>query len=152
MKRVALMRGEMKSVRVVGVVPISTRLTNKKISVPWNVKTTFGTRRLAMNPILVNEFVGSYQPVEGMTVIGPGCDRGQDNWVQGCVDGYLYYAKVYAEPSEYGINGGRVSKLQVTKNGDVIFNFDRGPDVGNRNCSTVKKILRAFASALTSLD
>jgi hypothetical protein len=148
-----MMRGEMKSARVVGVVLILNRLTNKKISVPWSVKNITGVRRLViMNPILLNEFAGSYQPVEGMTVIGPGCDRGQDNWVQGCVDGYLYYAKVYAEPSEYGINGGRVSKLQVTKNGDVIFNFDRGPDVGNRNCSTVKKILRAFASALTSLD
>lgn len=43
---------------------------------------------------------------------------------------YTYEVKHYKDGSEYGINGGRISKLQI-KNLDrkTIVNYDRGWDV-----------------------
>lgn len=40
-----------------------------------------------------------------------------------------YWAKVYIEPSEYGINGGKISKLMLKINGELVANYDRGWDV-----------------------
>ena len=36
-------------------------------------------------------------------------------WKEGIINGYLFYAKVYEGPSEYGIDKGRVSKLEISK-------------------------------------
>lgn len=40
-----------------------------------------------------------------------------------------YSMKVFEEPSEYGINCGRISKLTLKNNNKVIANYDRGWDV-----------------------
>ena len=41
-----------------------------------------------------------------------------------------YWVKVYEEPSEeYGINGGRISKLSLKMDGEWIANYDRGWDI-----------------------
>lgn len=41
-----------------------------------------------------------------------------------------FWAKQYEEPSEeYGISGGRISKLMLKQNGRVVYNYDRGVDV-----------------------
>ena len=40
-----------------------------------------------------------------------------------------YSAKVYDEGSEFGINEGRISKLEVRKDGELIINYDRGWDL-----------------------
>lgn len=37
--------------------------------------------------------------------------------------------KVFEEPSEYGINQGRISKLTLKNNNKVIANYDRGWDM-----------------------
>ena len=54
-------------------------------------------------------------------------------WEKGKWDAYggtvEYWAKVYDEPSEFGINGGRISKLTLKCNGKTILNYDRGWDV-----------------------
>ncbi len=54
-------------------------------------------------------------------------------WKEGCLrvygDIYHYWAKVYDEGSEYGIDGGRVSKLMLRRNGEIVCNYDRGWDV-----------------------
>ena len=43
---------------------------------------------------------------------------------------YSYEAKVYEEGSVFGINEGRVSKLQIKDRQDrVVANYDRGWDV-----------------------
>jgi hypothetical protein len=52
-------------------------------------------------------------------------------WVTGEYSDYYYGAKVYDEGSEYGINGGRVSKLYVREDGESIVHYDRGWDSGN---------------------
>ena len=44
-----------------------------------------------------------------------------------------YTAKVYDESGEFGINGGRISKLTLTQNGKIVYNYDRGPDL---DCQT----------------
>ena len=41
-----------------------------------------------------------------------------------------YWVKHYEEPSEeYGINGGKISKLMIKINGTVTANYDRGWDI-----------------------
>jgi hypothetical protein len=40
-----------------------------------------------------------------------------------------YWVKAYGEPSEYGIENGRISKLMLKQNGEIVYNFDRGLDV-----------------------
>lgn len=42
----------------------------------------------------------------------------------GMVGGVMFNAKVYDEPSDYGINNGKVSKLWI----DGMANYDRGWD------------------------
>ena len=44
-----------------------------------------------------------------------------------------YWLKSYDEPSEYGIEKGRISKLMLKQNGEIIYNFDRGLDVPPQN-------------------
>lgn len=44
-----------------------------------------------------------------------------------------YWAKVYDEGSQYGIEGGRINKLTLKVNGEVIYNYDRGLDVPPQN-------------------
>ena len=41
-----------------------------------------------------------------------------------------YWVKHYEEPSEeYGISGGRISKLMLKQDGRVVCNYDRGEDI-----------------------
>lgn len=42
---------------------------------------------------------------------------------------FHYWMKVYDEPSQYGINGGKISKLMLKRNGKIVYNYDRGEDV-----------------------
>ncbi len=57
------------------------------------------------------------------------------NWVTAIVDGFYTQAKIFAEPSTFGVNNGHVSKLCVCEgthwdHTKVIINYDRGWDVG----------------------
>ena len=36
-----------------------------------------------------------------------------------------YCAKVYDEPSNFGINEGRIIKLELRQNGRIVYNYDR---------------------------
>lgn len=47
------------------------------------------------------------------------------NWVQGTIGGVPFQAKVFVEPSIYGIHKGNVSKLWIKD----IVNYDRGWDI-----------------------
>ena len=52
------------------------------------------------------------------------------NWIHGQYKEFDFEAKVYDEPSKYGINGGKVSKfLLKDKAGTWRINYDRGWDV-----------------------
>ena len=40
-----------------------------------------------------------------------------------------YWIKVYEEGSQFGINGGKISKLMLKRGGKIVCNYDRGWDV-----------------------
>ena len=54
-------------------------------------------------------------------------------WKEGTIKAngskFEYWLKRFDEPSQYGINGGRISKAMLKRNGKVVYNFDRGLDV-----------------------
>ncbi len=52
-------------------------------------------------------------------------------WTQGITNGFNWSIKHYEQGSEYGIDGGRISKLwiQRERNGEIIANYDRGWDI-----------------------
>lgn len=55
-------------------------------------------------------------------------------WVAGKIGNYKYSAKVYEVPSDFGIDSGNISKLQVVnEEGKTIINYDRGWDVEPTN-------------------
>ena len=41
---------------------------------------------------------------------------------------FHFWAKCFDEPSEFGIDGGKVSKLMLKRNTKVAYNYDRGLD------------------------
>lgn len=40
-----------------------------------------------------------------------------------------YWAKVYETGSQFGIEGGRISKLMLKADNEIIYNYDRGLDI-----------------------
>lgn len=40
-----------------------------------------------------------------------------------------YWIKVFEEGSQFGINGGRISKLSLKMDGEWVANYDRGWDI-----------------------
>lgn len=54
-------------------------------------------------------------------------------WHEGALrvygDSFRYWVKQYKEKSKYGIDGGRVSKLCIKRDGIEVCNYDRGWDI-----------------------
>lgn len=42
---------------------------------------------------------------------------------------FHYWMKQYDKGSEWGIDGGRISKLMFKRNGYIVCNYDRGWDI-----------------------
>lgn len=42
---------------------------------------------------------------------------------------FHYWMKQFDEGSEWGIDGGRISKLMIKRGGEIICNYDRGWDI-----------------------
>lgn len=58
-----------------------------------------------------------------------------------------FWAKVYEEGSEFGINGGRISKLSIKLNGKETCNYERGWDIRPTDEATKQAydlIIKAF--------
>jgi len=53
----------------------------------------------------------------------------EDNWVQGECGGFSFDAKLYNNPSRFGIDGGRISKLCIQNQYGMMANWDRGWDI-----------------------
>lgn len=51
--------------------------------------------------------------------------------------------KQYEEGSEFGINGGRISKLTIKRGGREVYNYDRGEDIApiDKNTETALEII-----------
>ena len=58
---------------------------------------------------------------------------------------FIYSMKRFDEPSEYGIDGGRISKLSLRDkdSGQFVVNYDRGWDIkpDTKEADTALKIL-----------
>lgn len=75
----------------------------------------------------------------------------ETGWITAIIENRWVQAKVYDEPSDYGINDGRVSKLVVgktsTRNPNVNFfdqmcyNYDRGLDFDKAPKGLIDKIV-----------
>lgn len=44
-----------------------------------------------------------------------------------------YWMKCYEQPSKYGIDGGRISKLMLKIGDEIVANYDRGWDIRPTN-------------------
>lgn len=68
-------------------------------------------------------------PARGLTLT-KGTESGSP-WISGKIDGmpgYTFKAKLYDQPSKFGIDGGKISRLQVRKDGEQTLSYDRGWD------------------------
>jgi hypothetical protein len=63
-----------------------------------------------------------------------------DGWQRGHIGSYQWEGKVYDLPSKHGIDGGRISKLRVNKNGKTVVHYDRGWDIPPGNEEDAKVI------------
>ena len=54
-------------------------------------------------------------------------------WKEGSLKVYNsifhYWIKVYEVGSQYGIEGGKISKLMLKRDGKTVCNYDRGWDI-----------------------
>lgn len=68
-------------------------------------------------------------------------------WKEGTVsvngEIFHYWMKQYEEGSEFGINGGRISKLTIKRSGREVYNYDRGEDIApiDKNTETALAII-----------
>lgn len=68
-------------------------------------------------------------------------------WEEGTVsvngEIFHYWMKQYEEGSEFGINGGRISKLTIKRSGREVYNYDRGEDIApiDKNTETALAII-----------
>ncbi len=51
-----------------------------------------------------------------------------------------YWVKHFDEPSRFGINGGKISKLMIKKDGVITCNYDRGWDVEPQDDDEMTKL------------
>lgn len=83
-----------------------------------------------------------------MKILEPHSETG---WITAIIEGRWVQAKVYDEPSTYGINDGRVSKLSVGKTDmrnpnknffeQMCYNYDRGLDFDKAPTGLIDKIV-----------
>lgn len=54
-------------------------------------------------------------------------------WKEGSLKVYdsilHYWLEVHGDDSSYGIDGGKISKLMLKRNGEIVCNYDRGWDM-----------------------
>lgn len=96
--------------------------------------------------IKINNFVGFMKPVKGVRIT-----KVSGNWVDGILNGkYFFQAKIFGNPSRFGIYKGRISKLAICNsrvwNSDkVIYAYDRGGDKSTKQGLRLRgKLLEAF--------
>lgn len=75
----------------------------------------------------------------------------ETGWITAVIENRWVQAKVYDEPSDYGINNGRVSKLVVGKTStrdpqrnffeQMCYNYDRGLDFDRAPKGLIDKIV-----------
>ena len=111
-------------------------------------QTTQGQERPAQEKIIFRKDPSSLVPLTNKQEAGMSIDGGKiepDLWIKGTLitmPGYCFAAKMYDAPSEHGLEGGQISKLEVRKDGEVIMNYDRGWDVEPKTGAHIEAVLR----------
>jgi hypothetical protein len=78
-------------------------------------------------------------------------ERRINGWVEGkATGGITFCAKVFDKGSQYGINNGCISKLDIRQGRNIIVNYDRGWDVKPQT-PEVKEIYKLIMTALNTL-
>ncbi len=75
---------------------------------------------------------------------------GESGWTVGTIGEFRFRAKVYGAPSKYGIDNGRVSKLEIKKGTMPVVNYDRGWDIRPES-EEIQEIFRAVLDYLEAL-
>ena len=61
-------------------------------------------------------------------------------WKEGVIliggKGYRYWVKLYARRSQFGIDGGKISKCMIKRGEEIVCNYDRGWDVEPADADT----------------
>ncbi len=68
-------------------------------------------------------------------------------WTKGTLNGYDFCIKHYEVGSPYGICKGRISKLEIRKQGKILVNYDRGWDMkpeGSELTDVYKEMLKQY--------
>lgn len=74
-------------------------------------------------------------------------------WVKWNPIGLTIHAKVYDEPSCYGINDGRISKLYIKdRSGNEIYCYDRGLDRNEIDPDLLAEIIARLEKMPTTED
>lgn len=78
----------------------------------------------------------------------------RDNWIEAVIADHWIQAKVFDEPSRYGINGGRISKLFIARNNHIdqnmpfhsqmIFVYERELDLDDAPACLVQTVVDAL--------
>lgn len=63
-------------------------------------------------------------------------------WYSFNFDGLTGQAKVFDEPSQYGINQGRISKLSINGGDISLYNYDRGLDFSYIKDEVIEEICK----------
>ena len=69
------------------------------------------------------------------------------NWTKGTTeDGHTFCIKHFDTGSTYGIDEGKISKLEIRKGGEILANYDRGWDIEPADTATAayNAILAAY--------
>lgn len=84
----------------------------------------------------------------GMVIVEP---HSQTGWITAIIENHWVQAKVYDEPSTFGVNNGRVSKIAISKTNtrnpnknffdQMCYNYDRGLDFDRAPKGLVDKIV-----------
>ena len=60
-------------------------------------------------------------------------------WKEGSIrvngEVFHYWMKQYDKGSEWGLDGGRISKLMLKRDGKIVCNYDRGWDIEPAACA-----------------
>lgn len=66
-------------------------------------------------------------------------------WTKGeitSMPGYRFWAKVFEIPSSYGIDSGKISKLEIRKDGEPVVRYERGWDLRPETDEDKQALLR----------
>lgn len=77
-----------------------------------------------------NDYTGD---LSGLVRVGATVRPLSGNWAEGTYKGHFFQMKVFGEPSSFGFENGRMSKLVLSQgekcdHKKVVFSYDRGMD------------------------